>query len=203
MFNFEENFKQELVEGKRAPILGIDLDEVVFHYISGLRNFMTAEGSTPPLTMPVDYSFAVSGWFETDSDFRECHGRAVQAGMLSTLEIIDGARETLIELAEAGYEIHFITSRFVNPGQNGAAATSTTAALERLDVPYHSLTIIHDKRLHYADLYLDDAPHNIKSLSAIGRDIVAFTVPYNEHLDHERVSNWAEFRKKAFERFGL
>lgn len=177
------------------PVLGIDLDEVVFYYNDSLREYMIENGITPPEGDPIDYSFMVSGWFDSDEDFRKMHGEAVDKGLYRDLKPKEDAVEMLWELSRAGYEINIITSRFVNPGQHERVVKDTAHSLEKHNIPHSNLSFLKNKTLQYADLYVDDAPRNVEALRAAGRKVVTFDLAYNRHLEGLRTTNWQELRE--------
>lgn len=184
-------------------VLGVDLDEVVFQYIEGFRTWLRERRNIEaPSGMPPFYSFAESGWFETEEEFKRLHGEAVAEDLYRFLTPVEGAIDTLWELSDAGYTLNIVTSRFVNPGQHWKVVTSTAESLEHHNVPHHNLSFMKDKTLQRSHLYIDDSPHNIKALGDAGIPIVIFDVPYNRHLEGDRVTNWQDLRIYIKEKFG-
>lgn len=184
-------------------ILGVDLDEVVFQYIEGLRKYMVEVlGMNPPKDMPHNYSFKVSGWFDSEEEFKRVHGQAVEDGLYYKLDPVPGAIETLWDLSDSGYALNIITSRFVNPGQHERVVIDTARALQKHQVPHSNISFMKDKTLQIADLFIDDGPHNITALRGVGREVVTFDLPYNAHIPGPRVTNWQELRLLLKEKFG-
>ena len=183
-------------------ILGVDLDEVVFSYLNGLRRAMEKEGITPPIDDPEFYSLFQSGWFESEEQFRLVHGRAVDDGLYTNLELIPEARKTLWELSHAGYKIDIITSRFVNPGQHHAVVTQTALALESNRIPHDNLSFLSDKSRYNTDCFIDDSPKNIMALQAAGKETITFNLRYNEGISGPRAMNWSEVREMLLKKFG-
>jgi 5'(3')-deoxyribonucleotidase len=185
----------------REIVLGVDLDEVVFRYCDGLRQRIEAAGSTVPEGDPQFYSMTKSGWFDTDEDFFSFHGKCVDEGLYSQLELIPGARETLWELSDAGYKINIITSRFVLPGQHAKVCTQTVQALDTNDIPYSNISFLDDKVLMRADAFIDDSPKNIEGLLDHGQYVLRMKMRYNVDCGGEPVENWTQIRQVLKNRF--
>lgn len=188
---------------KTRARLGIDLDEVVFRYFHTFRPFAAKELGRPEedLRDPAFYSLVASGWFNEEEHYRQVHGTAVDAGLYRDLEVIEGASENLWKLNDEGFTIHIITSRFVNKGQHGTVISQTGESLDKNNIPFHSITFDGLKYEHNADVYLDDAPHNIETLRKEGKFVVIFDTTYNRHIDGLRVKNWEEFYQIVTDRF--
>ena len=94
-----------------------------------------------------------------------------------------------------------ITHRLcVNWGHH-AAATDTIEWLDgtrggrragRPRIPYRDICFIGDKPDVGADLYIDDAPHNVEGLRSAGRRCIVFDASYNHHVPGPRARNWDE-----------
>lgn len=184
-------------------IIGLDLDEVSVGYMSGLRTAAAAALNVDPesLIEPFSYSLYESGWFESEDQFREIHGQAVEDGLYAKLEMLEGASEALWDLSNAGFHIHVITSRFVNHGQNARVLADTANSLDRLRIPYRDISFIKDKRRVLADIYIDDSPSNIKLLREAGRHVLTFDTLYNRSITGPRAYNWTEAKAYIEENF--
>lgn len=175
--------------------LGLDLDNTVLRYTEGIRKHSIELLGLPPekFSEPSHYSLVDSGWpFKTEDEFRKAHGWAVEQGLYSGLEAIEGAPEALREIAEAGVHIHIITSRFVLPNQHGRVMRDTVQNLDDLGIPFRGISFENDKSVILADLYVDDAPHNIVPLREQGRRVLTFDALYNRGIDGDRAVNWQE-----------
>lgn len=184
-------------------VIGLDLDEVSVGYTPGFRKAASKALGVDPKSLPdpVSYSFYESGWVDSEDRFREIHGQAVEDGLYSTLEPLEGASEALWELSDLGFHIHVITSRFVNHRQNARVLADTAVSLDRLNIPYRDISFIKDKRRVLADVYLDDSPSNILSLREAGRNVITFDTLYNRHIPGARVHNWVEAKALLLEQF--
>lgn len=185
-------------------VLGVDLDEVVFGYISGFRDWLRESLDLDiPEQTPDTWSLCDSGWFATEEEFHRIHGEAVNAGLYENLKVLSGAKKHLRQLSMSGYDINIITSRFVNPGQHKRVVSQTVAALDANHIPYNNLAFLSNKTLMLADAYIDDSPNNIKRLHDAGRFVIAFDMPYNQGLQASaRATNWDEVRAILTEKFG-
>lgn len=182
--------------------LGVDLDEVVYKYIEGLRKRMIASGLVPPEGEPTSYSMRESKWFPTDDEFFAFHGEQVEQGLYEDLELHEDASETLHDLSDSGYLLNIITSRFVNPGQHQKVVEQTVAALDRDLIPYSNISFLARKVEQYADAYIDDSPRNLESLSSAGRVVIKRTMAYNTSSPGIPASSWGEIRSILRETFG-
>lgn len=182
--------------------LGVDLDEVVFRYLKGLRISCGRNGAPLPLIDPEHFSLTKSGWFTSDEDFKRVHGKAVDEGLYAGLEVYKDASPVLHDLAKSGYEVNIITSRFVNPGQHEIVVRDTARSLEANEIPYSNLSFLSNKTRALMDAYIDDAPHNLEPLIALDRYTVTFDQTYNKHIPGARANDWLHLREVLRKKFG-
>ena len=172
--------------------LGIDLDGVVADFTSGWITRYNLDFGT---AIPVD---AVDMWdgmhhlthFPNMGDFwawAKDHGGG---SLFRHLETYDGAVEALNKLW-VDHDIVIVTTK------PDWAIHDTLAWLAEHRVPTREVHMIERKYLVPCDVYLDDSPHQIRSLhehrpeSAVCR----FVRPWNDPVDgvHD-VNGWDEFR---------
>ena len=55
---------------------------------------------------------------------------------------------------------------------------------------YRDICFLGDKPEVEADIYLEDAPHNIASLRSSGNSVIVFDAPYNQEVDGPRATSW-------------
>ncbi len=175
-------------------ILGVDLDGVCGDFSAAFRAVVAedlgvAEESLPDRT---EWDFAEWG-IEDDEHFRRVHRRAVvEHRVFRTMPVIEGCAETLWRLSDAGVWIRIITHRlYVNWGHR-EAASDTVAWLDEHGIPFRDLCFLGAKPEVQADVYIDDAPHNIAALREAGNDVIAFAQPYNRDVDDPRAGSWEE-----------
>lgn len=191
------------MSGNGTISLAVDLDEVVFAYIDGFREFLASRGITVPEEFPKIFSMDKAGWFKTIEEYRKTHGIAVDEGIYATLTPFEDASKILHELIKAGYEVNLVTSRFVNNKQHQKVLKQTSEALDMHDIPYSNIMFLSNKTRFLADTYIDDAPHNLEPLRDAGRHVIARTWAYNEYVEGvDRASNWTEIREILRNRYG-
>lgn len=180
------------------PVLGLDLDGVCADYSVALRAHVAASRGLDPdhcraeLPDPQHFSLVASGWFQSDAEYRAAHAEAVAAGLFATMTPIAGASEALWRLSDAGVHIRVITHRLMTGGGHRRAVSDTVTWLDHIRIPYSDLCFAGDKAQIGADLYIDDAPHNIAALRAVGCPTIVFNQPYNQGVGGPRALNWVE-----------
>jgi 5'(3')-deoxyribonucleotidase len=196
---------QTVAEVTTDFVLGCDLDGVVGDYLTFFRDFVAGRLGKDPESLPpaTSWRFADCGWgIRDDQHFSELHQAAVLEGrMFSQMDVMPGASETLWKLSDAGVWIRIITHRLCVNWGHQIAATDTIAWLDqpkgvvgesRPRIPYRDLCFIGDKPDVGADLYIDDAPHNVLGLREAGQRVICFEAPYNLELPGPRARDWDE-----------
>lgn len=176
-------------------IIVTDLDEVIGTYEQSLREFVKKVNNIPEdkveelLPVPIDFEF--STWEYVKDDFKKVHAAAVADGLYRDMGTYKGASETLWKLNDEGHWIRVITSRFVKHGQNHKVVSHTAEWLDKKDIPYRDLLFLQNKVDAYADVYIEDAPHNIHALTKAGRNVIVFHHEYNKNIETKmRAYNW-------------
>lgn len=182
--------------------LAVDLDEVCFDYLGELRSILIDIGYKLPEGQATSWSLVESGWVKTNEEFTQLHAKAVQGGLYKRLKLLPGAHEMLWELVKAGYEINFITSRFVVNKQHQIVVQQTAEALDLHDLPYSNLLFLKEKTRFLADGYIDDGPHNITPLREADRFVIKINQPYNTELSKPEAKNWWNARNVLKAQFG-
>ncbi len=173
--------------------LGIDLDGVVADFNAGwIDRYNTEFEAELPL-------HSVQSWnglhtlthFRNDREFwawAQGHGGG---SIFRHLDLYQGALETLEALSAAGHHIVIVTSK------PGWAIHDTFAWLADRHIPTREVHIIEAKWQVPCDVYLDDAPHQIRRLVAErpGATVCRFVRPWNDPVDHTvDVHSWEDFR---------
>jgi len=180
------------------PVLGLDLDGVCADYSAALRAHVAASRGLDPdhcraeLPEPQYWSLVTSGWFDSESEFFRVHAEAVATGLFATMTPIAGASEALWRLSDAGVHIRVITHRLITGGGHRRTVSDTVTWLDQHRIPYSDLCFAGNKAQIGADLYIDDAPHNIAALRAVGCPTIVFNQPYNQGIAGPRALNWSE-----------
>ncbi len=183
-------------------VLGVDLDGVCAEHTRGFRRIVAERLDVPEESLSLDRGWNFEEWGFGPDDFEDHHRYAVTEGrMFRDLEVIDGAADALWRLSDAGVWIRIITHRlYVNWGHQ-VAAGDTVEWLDRSNIPYRDLCFLGAKPEVEANLYIDDAPHNVEALRAAGNEVIVFDQYYNRHLGGLRATNWDEAEEIAMQRF--
>ncbi len=174
-------------------VLGVDLDGVCADYHLGFRDVVAAERGVDPLSLDRPQRWGYQHWGVDDEEFVRLHRLAVvEKRMFRNLPVMDGCPEALWRLSDMGIWIRIITHRlYVNWG-HAITVSDTVNWLDEHRIPYRDICFLGDKPQVGADLYIDDAPHNVEALRRTGSTTIVFDQPYNQDLAGPRASNWAE-----------
>lgn len=185
---------------QQAFVLGVDLDGVCADYTGGFRRVVAADRGIRPEELPIERSWGFEEWGLDADEFARLHRRAVtEERMFRDLPAFEGCAETLWRLSDAGVWIRIITHRlYVNWG-HAQVVSDTVTWLDEARVPYRDLCFLGNKPDVGADVYIDDAPHNVDALRAAGNAVIVFDQPYNKDLDGPRVSGWDQVEDLVLE----
>lgn len=178
--------------------IGIDLDGVVYDFVSALRDYLVEETGRSPSDFPDATTW---GFFKEWGLTVEQYERAVRRGIRDRRVFwigvpLPGAIDGLRALVEDGHHLTIVTAREI-AGAEIAARHATESWLSAWEVPHHDLRISNSKTGLGLDLLLDDAPHHYEEAVAAGERCVLFSRPWNlgAHPEAERVWGWNEFRR--------
>lgn len=175
-------------------VFGVDLDGVCGDYTKAFRSIVASELGRNEDALPLERSWDFREWnLEPAGGFERLHAMAVaEHRMFATMEPIDGAADTLWRLSDAGIWIRVITHRlYVNWG-HAAAVADTVSWLDDNRIPYRDICFLGNKPDVGADVYVDDAPHNIAELRRAGHTAIVFDQPYNQGIPGLRAHDWSE-----------
>ena len=174
-------------------VFGVDLDNVCADYTSGFREVVAADRGLDPSALTLGRSWGFDEWGVDDEEFERLHRMAVtDKRMLRHLDPLPDCADVLWRLSDAGIWIRIITHRlYINWG-HAVVVSDTVNWLDEAKIPYRDLCFLGDKPEVGADLYIDDAPHNVTALRAAGNDVIVFDQPYNGELAGPRAQGWAE-----------
>jgi 5'(3')-deoxyribonucleotidase len=191
-------------------VLGVDLDGVVGDYEHIFRLVVAdEEGRDPDLLGPqTHWGFGDSGWPIRDEDhYLELHRRGIaKHKMFAEMLPVAGASDALWRLSDAGVHIRIVTHRLYVNWDHESVVAQTVGWLQspRQDgrplIPYRDLCFMGDKTDVGADLYVDDAPHNIAALRANHADVICFDRLYNRNIPGLRAANWDEVERIVMDR---
>lgn len=184
-----------------APfVFGVDLDGVVADYTRGFRDVVAEIRGVDVETLPLERSWDFDEWGFGPGDFNEFHRIAVnERRILATLPMVEGSADALWRLSDAGIWIRIITHRLYTNWGHATAIGDTVTWLDAHQIPYRDICFLGAKPEVEADCYIDDAPHNVEALRAIGNTVITFDQPYNRHLAAPRATDWTEVEEIVHE----
>ncbi len=181
-------------------VFGVDLDGVCADYTIGFRHIVAEEKGVAPETLPEDRSWNFAEWGIDEDEFARLHRLAVtERHLFRTLPVIEGCAETLWRLSDAGVWIRIITHRLYTNWGHADAVADTVAWLDDARIPYRDICFLGAKPQVEADVYIDDAPHNVEGLRAADNDVIVFDAPYNRDMAGPRATTWSEVESIVME----
>ncbi len=181
-------------------VLAVDLDGVCADHATAFARVVADERGVDPDTLEPQRSWNFHEWGLTDEDFDRLHRRAVlEHRMFRDMPMVAGAAEALWRLSDAGVWIRIVTHRLYANWGHAIAVGDTVAWLDRVGIPYRDLCFLGAKPEVEADLYVEDAPHNLAELVAAGNQVIIFDQPYNRDVPGHRARSWAEVEAAVVE----
>lgn len=180
---------------ERRFILGLDLDGCVADFYGGLRPIAAEWLGVPLGSLCEAPSYGLPEWgvAQAPGGYPALHRFAVtQRELFRRLEPLPRAPQTLRALSQAGINIRILTHRLFVSRSHQAAVAQTVEWLDRHDVPYYGLCFVGDKEDVGADLYVEDAPHNVEVLRASGRQVIVYANSTNRGVAGPRCDDWDE-----------
>jgi 5'(3')-deoxyribonucleotidase len=174
-------------------ILGVDLDGVCGDHAMAFKYVVASERSIEPAALPDQQTWNFTEWGLNRAEFEALHRRAVlKHRMFRTMPVITGCAESLWRLSDAGVSIRIITHRLYTNWGHSVAVSDTVEWLDKNSIPYRDLCFMGEKTDVAADAYIDDAPHNVIALRAVGASVLTFSQPYNREVEGSRAEGWAD-----------
>lgn len=174
-------------------VLAVDLDGVCGDHAEAFRRVVAVERGVEPSSLCEQRTWDFTEWDMDRSEFERLHRLAVlEHRMFRTMPVVPGAAATLWRLSDAGVWIRIVTHRLHANWGHAIAVGDTVDWLDEAGIPYRDLCFLGDKPQIDADVYLDDAPHNIEALRASGAEAIVFSQPYNDGVPGPRADGWAE-----------
>lgn len=174
-------------------MFGVDLDGVCADYTTAFRAVVAEELGVSFDDLPLERSWDFREWGLDAHEFERLHHHAVaERRFFRDLPAFEGCADALWRLSDAGVWIRIITHRlYVNWG-HAAAVSDTVSWLDTFQIPYRDICFLGRKPQVEADVYIDDAPHNVEALRATGNPVIVFDQPYNRQLKGLRAKTWLE-----------
>ena len=169
-------------------ILGLDLDGVVADFYGTIRP-LAAEWIGRPLdSLTEKPTYGLPEWgFDDDvagAAYKDFHRWAVtQHNLFTSLAAIPGAAPALRRLSDDRVRIRIITNRLFVSHFHAPAVAQTVEWLDKHGIPYWDLCLMPDKFAVDADVYVEDAPGNIRKLKDAGADVIIFENSTNLDLE--------------------
>jgi 5'(3')-deoxyribonucleotidase len=183
-------------------IIGVDLDGVCSDFYGRMREIAAEWFEIPLENLTLDVSYGLREWgFDWDK-YESLHRFAItQRQLFETAPMIPGARKYLRLLSDEGARIRIITHRLFIYYFHKSAVAQTIDWLDKHGIPYVDLCFMKEKEQVGADLYIEDAPHNVINLRNQGLITVCFANSTNKEIAQPRAETWAEVYKLVHEHF--
>lgn len=179
-------------------ILGVDVDGVCGDHTAAFRAVVAQELGVPEPTLGPQERWDFADWGIEPDQFLELHRRAVlDHRMFARMPVMPGCAEVLWRLSDAGVWIRLITHRLYANWGHAVAVSDTVSWLDDARIPYRDICFLGAKPQVEADLYIDDAPHNVEELRSAGNRVIVFDQPYNRHVEGPRAVDWAEVEEQV------
>ncbi len=174
-------------------IFGVDLDGVCGDYTAAFRAVAATHLGVDEGELPGPGTWDFAEWGIDRPTFEMLHRRAVlEERIFRTMDPMPGVADALWRLSDAGVWIRVITHRLAVNWGHAVAVSDTVAWLDDVGIPYRDLCFLGHKPQVEADLYIDDAPHNVTALREQGNQVIVFDAPYNRSLPGPRAHDWEE-----------
>lgn len=181
-------------------VLGVDLDGVCGDHTSAFRTVVARERGIDPTSLGDQLTWDFHEWGLDDGDFEKLHRRAVMEDhFFKTMPVMERCAEVLWRLSDAGAWIRIITHRLYSNWGHATAVADTVSWLDSAGIPYRDLCFLGEKPHVEADVYIDDAPHNVEALRAKGATVIVFDQPYNRDLAGPRAFGWTDIEGQVLD----
>lgn len=188
----------------RTLDIGLDIDNVLYPWSTTMTRWTERRKGLAPGTLDdiaLTWTWYKDQWGMTSEEFVEHFTAGVLAGVIfHEGDPSQGSVSTAHRLHAAGHRLHYVTDRAIDGVSKEHAWQVTHRWLHDHGFPVDSLTITGDKASVRTDVFLDDAPHNIKALVTAGHPLpLLWDRPHNVFAltRHPviRVRTWAGFER--------
>lgn len=182
---------------RRDFVFGVDLDGVVANFIEGMKPIAAEWLGVPEHELTDDVSYGFKEWkLGGKHGYESLHRFALREHRLfEVLPVVEGAGVALRRLSRRGVRIRIITHRLYIPWFHRQAVVQTVEWLEKHGIPYWDLCFMAAKSSVDADVYVEDAPENIKKLRAAGKKVIVMRNSTNRHLDGPAAESWTDIER--------
>ncbi|HCB34828.1 MAG TPA: hypothetical protein DEP66_02680 [Acidimicrobiaceae bacterium] len=173
-------------------VLAVDVDGVCADYTAGFRTVVKRELGYSDDDLGPPNTWAFTEW-NLDGQFDRLHDLAVtEHRIYRTVDPIEGCADALWRLSDAGAWIRLVTHRLYSKFGHSIVVSDTVEWLDKHSIPYRDLCFLGDKSDVDAAAYIEDGPHNIERIRALGRHVVVFDQGYNREFAPPRAQNWVQ-----------
>lgn len=171
----------------------VDQDEVLAHWVARVIEWYNRDHGSSHTRDDIKEYFAMEKVLGANGKDYIKHAISIPS-LYHDLEEVDGAHDGMKRLHDAGHELIIATA--LPP--DGAIGYHGKIEWMRRVMPWFDLknfVAIQRKYLLQGDVLIDDAPHNVESWVATGREAILFDAPWNQHLDNSkylRAKDWKE-----------
>ena len=175
-------------------ILGVDLDGVCSDFYARMREIAAEWFERPLDELTTDVSYGLPEWgIKSSEEYKSLHRFAVtERDLFGSSKMIPGARSVLRRLSDEGARIRIITHRLFIEYFHSMAVSQTIDWLDHHGIPYWDLCFMKAKEQIGADIYIEDAPHNLERLRAQNLYAICFANSTNAAVGNPRASSWSE-----------
>ena len=183
-----------MIKKKPSIVIGVDLDGVCADFYGRMREIASEWFECPLDKLSCDVSYGMTEWGVTGTNqYESLHRFAVtQRELFKTMNMIPGSRKYLRMLSDEGYRIRIITHRLFIHYFHASAVQQTVEWLDSHGIPYWDLCFMKEKAQVGADIYVEDAPHNVTQLRERGLYTICFANSTNRQISSPRAASWQE-----------
>ena len=184
-------------------IFGVDLDGVCGDFYGSMRAIAAEWKGVDINELPPDVSYGLPEWqLDEMGGYEPLHRFAVtQRDLFVKLPPMAHVRSVLRRLSGKGVHIRIITHRLFIKYFHQKAVSQTIEWLDDQGIPYWDLCFLQEKGDVGANIYIDDAPHNVERLRALGKEAIVYTNSTNREVDGLRCSTWLDVEAVVMEHF--
>jgi 5'(3')-deoxyribonucleotidase len=173
-------------------VLGVDLDGVCADFYARMREVAAEWFERPIDDLTTSPTYGLREWGVEANKYDNLHRFAVTSRELfASVPMIPGARKVLRRLSDEDYHIRIITHRLFIHFSHAVAVQQTIEWLDQHAIPYRDLCFMKDKDQVGADIYIEDAPHNVERLRKKYYTI-CFANSTNTMISEPRAKDWEE-----------
>jgi 5'(3')-deoxyribonucleotidase len=184
--------------GDQRFVLGVDLDGVVADFYGGIRPIAAEWLGVDVSDLTIKPTYGLPEWkLESAGGYKALHRFAVtQRGLFENLIPLPGSPVALRRLStNDDIRIRIITHRLYISFFHEEAVSQTIRWLDYHGIPYSDLCFMREKAAVGADLYIEDAPGNVRALRSAGSQVIVYANSTNLEVEGPRTDSWDGIEK--------